>query len=106
MRETIGDECIYLRINELKSGNIQFTDSTNARRLFREHGESIRYMAAWKKWLVWNGSRWRIGLVREPGWFPNKSCIFSEKFLKKCWFLAEVFLKLKFPKNSIDESGA
>jgi putative DNA primase/helicase len=37
MREQIGDECIYLRIQELKNGNIQFTDSTNAARLIKEH---------------------------------------------------------------------
>jgi putative DNA primase/helicase len=58
MAEPIGDESIYLRISELKKGNIQFTDATNAQRLFREHGKDIRYNAAWKKWLVWNGSHW------------------------------------------------
>jgi hypothetical protein len=35
MTERIEDECIYLRINELKKGNIQFTDATNAKRLYR-----------------------------------------------------------------------
>jgi putative DNA primase/helicase len=58
MAERIGDESIYLRIGELKKGNIQFTDATNAQRLFREHGRDIRYNAAWKKWLVWNGGYW------------------------------------------------
>jgi putative DNA primase/helicase len=58
MAEQIGDESIYLRISELKKGNIQFTDATNAQRLFKEHGKDIRYNAAWKKWLVWNGSHW------------------------------------------------
>jgi putative DNA primase/helicase len=58
MTEQIGDESIYLRISELKKGTIQFTDATNAQRLIREHGKNIRYNTAWKKWLVWNGSRW------------------------------------------------
>ena len=58
MRENLGDECIYLRINELVSGNIQFTDSTNSARLIKEHGKDIRYNAAWKKWIVWNGRFW------------------------------------------------
>jgi putative DNA primase/helicase len=58
MAERIGDESIYLRINELKMGNIQFTDATNAQRLFREHGNNIRYNPAWKKWLIWNGTHW------------------------------------------------
>ena len=49
MMNAIVDECIFLRISELKNGKIQFTDSTNAGRLLREHGENIRYMAAWVK---------------------------------------------------------
>jgi putative DNA primase/helicase len=60
MREQIGDESIFLRICELKKGNVQFTDSTNASRLIREHGRDIRYIAAWKKWLVWGGTRWEV----------------------------------------------
>jgi putative DNA primase/helicase len=70
MAEPIGDESIYLRISELKKGNIQFTDATNAQRLYREHGKDIRYNAAWKKWLVWNGSHWEMdegALIHEKG---------------------------------------
>ncbi len=71
MAETIGDECIYLRINELKKGNIQFTDSTNAARLIKEHGRDIRFNKAWKKWLVWNGVFWETddsgALIHEKG---------------------------------------
>jgi putative DNA primase/helicase len=52
MREPIGDESVFLRIAEFKSGIIQFTDSTNAMRLIKEHGRDIRYVAAWKKWVV------------------------------------------------------
>jgi putative DNA primase/helicase len=68
--EPIGDESIYLRIRELKKGNIQFTDATNAQRLFGEHGKDIRYNPAWKKWLVWNGSHWETdegALIHERG---------------------------------------
>jgi putative DNA primase/helicase len=60
MREQIGDESVYFRISELKKGNVQFTDSTNASRLIREHGRDIRYNPAWKKWLVWDGSHWKV----------------------------------------------
>jgi putative DNA primase/helicase len=70
MAEPIGDESIYFRISELKKGNIQFTDATNAQRLFREHGRDIRYNAAWKKWVVWNGSHWEMdegALIHERG---------------------------------------
>ena len=71
MDNRIGDESIFLRINQLKNGNIQFTDSTNATRLFREHGRDIRYFPAWKKWLVWNGTHWETdeggALIHEKG---------------------------------------
>ena len=60
MREPIGDESVFLRIAELKNGLIQFTDSTNAMRLVKEHGRDIRYNAAWKKWVVWNGKCWEM----------------------------------------------
>jgi putative DNA primase/helicase len=60
MADLIGDESIYLRISELKKGNVQFTDSTLASRLIREHGKNIRYNTAWKKWLVWNGRYWEV----------------------------------------------
>jgi putative DNA primase/helicase len=56
---TIGDEAIYFRIAQLQKGLLQFTDSTNACRLVREYGRDIRYLAAWKKWLVWDETRWQ-----------------------------------------------
>ncbi|MFP3041730.1 phage/plasmid primase, P4 family [Treponema primitia] len=60
MGETVGDESIYYRLQGLKEGTIQFTDTSNAFRLVREHGKDIRYNAAWKKWIVWTGDRWQI----------------------------------------------
>jgi putative DNA primase/helicase len=71
MTEPIGDESVYLRIAELKNGLIQFTDTTNAMRLINEHGQNIRYVAAWKKWVVWNGTLWEMdeggALIHEKG---------------------------------------
>ncbi|GBU28530.1 hypothetical protein R84B8_02089 [Treponema sp. R8-4-B8] len=71
MKESIGDESVYLRISELKNGSIQFTDSTNAERLLKEHKRNIRYFTAWKKWLVWNGTNWKTdeggALIHEKG---------------------------------------
>jgi putative DNA primase/helicase len=71
MREAIGDESVFLRVTEFKNGLIQFTDSTNAMRLIKEHGRDIRYNAAWKKWVVWNGKYWETdegsALVHEKG---------------------------------------
>jgi hypothetical protein len=50
----IDDETIYLRINQLQKGLLQFTDSTNTERLVKEHGSDIRYITPWKKWVVWD----------------------------------------------------
>jgi putative DNA primase/helicase len=60
MGDPIGDESIFLRFNQLQSGLLQFTDSTNAYRLLAEHGKDVRYNALWKKWIVWNGTRWEL----------------------------------------------
>jgi P4 family phage/plasmid primase-like protien len=34
------------------------TDLGNAQRLIRRHGQDLRYIHAWGKWLVWSGTRW------------------------------------------------
>jgi putative DNA primase/helicase len=58
--EGVGDEAIYLHINQLQKGLPQFTDSTNAERLVKEHGADIRYIAPWKKWVVWDETHWQV----------------------------------------------
>jgi putative DNA primase/helicase len=60
MKENLGDESNFLRMYELSLGLAQFTDSTNATRLFTEYGKDIRYNMPWKKWLVWNGRQWEL----------------------------------------------
>jgi len=39
---------------------LQFTDTTNAYRLLTEYGKDIRYNFPWKKWLIWDGRRWKV----------------------------------------------
>ena len=36
------------------------TDVANARRFEAMDGDKARYCHAWKKWLIWDGKRWRI----------------------------------------------
>lgn len=36
------------------------TDLGNARRLVRLHGSDLRFCHVWQKWLVWDGTRFRI----------------------------------------------
>jgi len=70
MGELFADESIYLRLQQLQNGLIQFTDTTNAYRLLTEHGKDIRYNQLWKKWLVWNGKQWELDdgyLIHDKG---------------------------------------
>jgi putative DNA primase/helicase len=70
MEPHVGDESIYFRLQGLKEGTIQFTDTSNALRLVREHGKDIRYNAAWKKWIVWTGQHWQLDdgyLIHDKG---------------------------------------
>ncbi|GHV94193.1 hypothetical protein AGMMS50293_05130 [Spirochaetia bacterium] len=60
VHEGIGNEAIYLRIDQLQKGLLQFTDLTNAERLLREYGSEIRYIAPWKKWVVWEETHWQV----------------------------------------------
>ena len=70
MQNQLGDESVYLRIMELENGLLQHTDTTNAYRMLVEHGKDIRYNAAWKKWVVWNGKYWEMDegyLIHDKG---------------------------------------
>ncbi len=71
MAKHVGDESVYLRINELILGKLQFTDATSAAKLLQEYGKDIRYLTSWKKWIVWNGRYWETddggALVHDKG---------------------------------------
>src|SRR5215510_15091817 len=70
MENRIGDESIYLRLQQLQKGLLQFTDTTNAYRLLTDYGKDIRFNSLWKKWLVWNGTHWELDdgyLIQDKG---------------------------------------
>jgi putative DNA primase/helicase len=54
------DESLYMRVERLQNGLLQFTDTTTAFRLMGKYGKDIRYIAPWKKWIVWDGKHWQI----------------------------------------------
>ena len=35
------------------------TDRRNAEILIEQHGDDIRYLHAWQKWMIWDGTRWK-----------------------------------------------
>ena len=38
----------------------RLTDLGNAERLVHHHGDDLRYCHLWRKWLVWDGRRWKV----------------------------------------------
>jgi putative DNA primase/helicase len=42
------------------------TDRGNARRLVDRHGHDMRHCHPWRKYLVWDGTRWRMDDTGEP----------------------------------------
>ncbi|MEM9186091.1 MAG: phage/plasmid primase, P4 family [Planctomycetota bacterium] len=36
------------------------TDVGNGERFARDHAKVARYVGAWRRWLVWNGKRWKL----------------------------------------------
>lgn len=48
------------RLIQLCIGNDEGqTDRANGRRLAHRHGYAIRYCHPWRKWLIWDGMRWK-----------------------------------------------
>jgi P4 family phage/plasmid primase-like protien len=41
------------------------SDLGNARRLVKDHGLDLRYCHPWKKWLAWDGGRWKLDQTGE-----------------------------------------
>ena len=52
-------EAMFLKLSKLQKGKRQYTDTSNAERLLARYGKDIRYCAPWKRWLCWDGKRWR-----------------------------------------------
>jgi phage/plasmid-associated DNA primase len=36
------------------------TDLGNARRFISQHGQDLRFVSSWKKWLIWDETRWAV----------------------------------------------
>jgi S1-C subfamily serine protease len=43
-----------------KSGVDFHTDLGNARRFVERHGQDIRFVYDWRKWITWDGHRWNV----------------------------------------------
>lgn len=48
------------RVKSESSEDFPLTDTGLAERFALQHGDDVRYCHAWAKWLVWDGTRWKI----------------------------------------------
>ena len=48
------------KVQTCKVNDIPLTDLGNAVRFARDHGNTLRYVLEWRKWLAWNGSHWVV----------------------------------------------
>jgi len=51
-----------------------FSDEALALRFADEQSESLRYVAAWSKWYVWDGKQWRADDTRRAFDFARREC--------------------------------
>lgn len=75
LAEYLGEEVVrrvgqWLGLKQQKpvvTDDVGTNDVANARRIVEKFGQDIRYCERWKRWLVWDGKRWRaedtLGLV-------------------------------------------
>jgi hypothetical protein len=49
------------------------TDLGNAERFVAQHGENVRFLPAWGKWLLWAGTHWRIDDTLEVKRFAKET---------------------------------
>ena len=48
-----------------RGDTVHLTDRGNAQLLARDHGEGLRWVTAWHKWLRWDGTRWAPSSAEE-----------------------------------------
>ncbi len=54
-----------------------FSDESLALRFAELHAEDLRYVAAWNKWLIWDGARWGFDETMEAYSLVRKVCRFA-----------------------------
>ena len=53
----------------------RLSDVGNAERLVYAHGDNLRYIPQWDKWLTWNGSRWVVDDTGEVHRLAKKTAL-------------------------------
>ena len=53
-------EALFVIVDKHKDGEERYSDYFNAKMMISDYGSVIRYCAPWKKWVIWDGRRWKV----------------------------------------------
>ncbi len=52
-------EALFVMADMHEAGEERYSDLFNSKMMTREYGSEIRFCAPWKKWIIWDGMRWK-----------------------------------------------
>lgn len=88
----------YIKMNKYVSGEMQFTDNTNAVYFLKAFGDVVRYCVSWKKFVIWNKTYWKI----DSSNYVESMCLnFVSKLYRAQRFIADPRLRRDFEKHLI-----
>ncbi len=93
--EAIGRD---MKTNKFVSGEMQFTDLTNASYFIKIYGNIIRYCITWNKFLFWNDTCWEID---NRGRVEELIPIFVHQVYRSLRFIQDRFQQESFEKHLI-----
>ncbi len=53
-------ESLFVIVDMHRDGEERYSDLFNAKMMISEYGTKIRFCAPWKKWVIWDGRRWKV----------------------------------------------
>jgi putative DNA primase/helicase len=74
MNESLSPELIELGERLRQECPPAFSDEALALRFTERYGDKLRYVAAWSRWLIWNGQYWQFDDTLKAFDFARKVC--------------------------------
>ena len=53
-------EALFIVVDKHNDGEERYSDYYNAKMMIADYGTEILYCAPWKKWVIWDGRRWKV----------------------------------------------
>jgi putative DNA primase/helicase len=74
MNETLSPELIELGEQLRQEHPPAYSDEALALRFSERYADILRYVAAWSKWLIWNGQYWQFDDTLKAFDYARKIC--------------------------------